>query len=136
VPVGYTTHDIRPRGDLNSSINVANRVSTCSNQGGIQACHPSATIGFATGRVHAYGTKAQIAAGFRDTHIEGLDTTRLVERAQKDYSNEELFKLKILTYIRWFYKLFIPMVIGFMVYHQWMDFLSIRRERKKARKGK
>jgi hypothetical protein len=53
VPVGYTTHDIRPRGDAMSSIHTLNRVSTCSNQGGIQSCHPAATARFATGRVHA-----------------------------------------------------------------------------------
>ena len=135
VPVGYTTHDIRPKTDPESSINTFNRISTCSNQGGIQSCHPGATAGFATGRVHAYGTKVQVAAGNDNAVIEGVDNTLLIERAGREMSEQEIFRHKVLSYIRLFYKVFIPMVVGFMFYHQWMDFLASLRRRRKNRKS-
>jgi hypothetical protein len=136
VPVGYTTHDIRPKTDPASSINTFNRISTCSNQGGIQSCHPGATAGFATGRVHAYGTKVQLAAGKEGAVAEGVDSTLLTERASKEMSEQEIFRHKVLSYIRLFYKVFIPLVVGFMFYHQWMDFLASLRKRRKSRKSK
>jgi len=130
VPIGYTTHDIRPRFDPASSVNARNRVSTCSNQGGIQSCHPGATQEFAGGRVHAYGTKAQLAAGdVRSAALDG-DETLLSERAHLDISAQEVMKYKILSYIRLFYKLLIPMVIGFMIVHQALDFLAAVRRRR------
>jgi hypothetical protein len=136
VPVGYTTHDIRPKFDPASSINTFNRISTCSNQGGIQSCHPGATAGFATGRVHAYGTKVQVAEGKGNAVIEGVDNTLLIERATKEMSEEEIFRHRVLSYIRLFYKGFIPLVVGFMFYHQWMDFLASLRKRRRNRKLK
>ena len=132
VPVGYTTHDIRPREDKMSSIHTLNRVNTCSNQGGIQSCHPAATAQFATGRVHAYGTKAQIAAGWTFLELGDHENFRLLERAKSDLSVEEVFHHKVLSYIQLFYKVFIPLVIGFMAYHQWMDWLKLIRTRKKS----
>lgn len=133
VPVGYTTHDIRPREDAMSSIHILKRVNTCSNQGGIQSCHPGATAQFATGRVHAYGTKVQIAAGMTVIDTSDHEKIRLVERAQVDISQEEIFHYKVLSWIRLFYKVFIPFVIGFMAYHQWLHWLKIVRTRKKSR---
>jgi hypothetical protein len=133
VPVGYTTHDIRPREDGMSSIHTLNRVNTCNNQGGIQSCHPGATAQFATGRVHAYGTKVQIAAGKTGIDTSDHEKIRLVERARVDISKEEIFRHKVLSWIRLFYKVFIPLVIGFMAYHQWLDWLKIVRTRKKSR---
>jgi hypothetical protein len=132
VPVGYTTHDIRPRTDSMSSIHTLNRINTCSNQGGMQACHPGATARFATGRVHAYGTKAQIMAGWRSPELADYENTRLLERAKTDISEEEIFHHKVLSLIRLFYKVFIPLVIGFMAYHQWMDWIKLIRTRKKS----
>ena len=57
------SHDLRPRTDPISPLHIFNRIKTCSNQGGIQVCHPGATAQFAGGRVHAYGTKAQMLVG-------------------------------------------------------------------------
>jgi hypothetical protein len=136
VPVGYTTHDIRPRYDPASSINIFNRISTCSNQGGIQACHPNATTNFATGRVHAYGTKVQVAEGRRVEALEGIDSALLITRARRDVSEKEIFRHRVLTYIQLFYKVFIPLVIGSMFYHQWLDFFASLRKRRKSRKSK
>ncbi len=131
VPVGYTTHDIRPKSDIESSINKQNRINTCSNQGGIQACHPKATAEFASGRVHAYGTKAQLAAGARVEDLKDIDESLLMTRAQEEISPQEIFRFKILSYIRLFYKLLIPMVIGFMLLHQGLDLLThIRKGRR------
>lgn len=133
VPVGYTTHDIRSRTDPMSSIHTLNRIDTCSNQGGMQSCHPGATAEFATGRVHAYGTKAQLAAGMKVATFEDHENFRLLERAEVDISKDEIFHLKVLSLIQLFYKVFIPLVIGFMAYHQWLDWLKIIRTRKKRR---
>lgn len=129
VPVGYTTHDIRPKFDVESSINKLNRVNTCSNQGGIQACHPKATQDFARGRVHGYGTKAQLAAGGHVEALKDIDGSLLKARAQKEVSNQEIFHFKVLSYIRLFYKLLIPLVIGFMLFHQGLDLLAHFRKR-------
>ncbi len=131
VPLGYATHDIRPRTDPISPINDINRIQTCSNQGGVQACHPDAKAKFATGRVHAYGTKAQMMAGRRVAEIEGLESDRVLERAEVEISKAELFHFKVLQLIKLFYKIFIGVTILFMGLHQWLDFLSAKREQKK-----
>ncbi len=129
VPLGYTTHDIRPKKDPNSSINEMNRVNTCSNQGGIQACHPRATEDFARGRVHAYGAKARLATGGHVNAFKDNGESLLMERAQKEFSEQEKWHFKILLYIRLFYKMLIPLVIGFMLCHQGLDFITHVRKR-------
>jgi hypothetical protein len=133
VPLGYATHDIRPRTDPISPINALNRVQTCSNQGGVQVCHPAATARFATGRVHAYGTKAQMLAGGKPVQldqIKDLELERVLERAEVDISPEELFRFKVLQLIKLLYKIFIGSTIMFMGLHQWLDFLSSKRKQK------
>jgi len=131
VPLGYSAHDIRPRTDRISPINMANRVKTCSNPGGMQSCHPGATPEFATGRVHAYGMKAQImAANNGKNFLQDQDITLVVERAEKDFSPEEVFHYKILKLIRLFYKLLIASIISFMLVHQVLDYMASRRHHK------
>ena len=131
VPLGYSAHDIRPRTDRISPINMANRVRTCSNPGGMQSCHPGATKKFATGRVHAYGMKAQImAANSNKDLMEDQDITLIKERAEKDFSPAELFHYKILKLIRLFYKVLIASIISFMLVHQVLDYMATRRHHK------
>jgi hypothetical protein len=131
VPLGYSAHDIRPRTDRISPINMTNRVKTCSNQGGMQSCHPGATKKFATGRVHAYGMKAQIMAAKNNKNlVEAQDVTLVVERAEKDFSPEELFRYKILKLLRLFYKVLIASIISFMLVHQVLDYMASRRHHK------
>ena len=131
VPVGYSAHDIRPRTDSVSAINMANRVKTCSNQGGVQICHPAATEQFATGRVHAYGMKAQImAANSRADFAEDQNISLVIERAEKDLSSKELFHYKILKLLKLFYKVLIAVVIGSMLLHQGLDYMASRRHLK------
>lgn len=130
VPLGYSTHDIRPRSDPISPINAENRVKTCSNQGGVQVCHPSAKAKFATGRVHAYGTKAQMLAGKQVKGLEDLDIDRVLQRAEADLSPEEIFRFKVLQLIKLFYKIMIGGTIMFMSLHQWLDFLRAKRKQK------
>jgi hypothetical protein len=130
VPVGYTTHDIRPRSDPVSPINLANRVNTCSNQGGLQTCHPGATAAFATGRVHAYGIKAQMMAEIEDFNMENQDLSLMRRRAQADITAQEASHYKILQLIRLFYKLLIGGTIGFMCFHQMLDYLRARKKHK------
>ncbi len=131
VPVGYSTHFIRPKTDLASPVNIVNRVQTCSNQGGLQKCHPGATADFAKGRVHAYGIKARIQAG----NTKGLkikdDFEKLViERAEQDISKEEVFHYKVLKIIRLFYQMLITVVIGSMCLHQFLDYRRTKKKHK------
>jgi len=130
VPLGYATHDIRPRSDPISPINELNRIQTCSNQGGMQACHPGAKAKFATGRVHAYGTKAQMLAGRQINDFESLSRNLILERAEHDISEDEIFRFQVLQFIRLMYKIFIGATILFMAFHQWLDFLSAKRKQK------
>ncbi len=132
VPTGYSTHDIRPRTDPVSPIHLLNRIQTCSNQGGVQVCHPGATTDFATGRVHAYGVKAQIMADQKVRTNQGQKMSKLLKRAEIDFSEEEIFHYKVLKLLKIFYKVFIAAVITFMAMHQWLDFLRIKRRGKKA----
>ena len=132
VPLGYSTHDIRPRTDAVSPINSANRLQTCSNQGGLQACHPRATIEFASGRVHAYGTKIQLMTGKTPADVESPKMAFVMERAETDISEQELFRYKILELIKLFYKVLIGASITFMGFHQWLDFLAAKRKHKKS----
>ncbi len=133
VPVGYSTHDIRLREDPVSPIHKSNRVKTCSNQGGIQSCHPGAMPDFAEGRVHAYGTKAQIISDDVMNDKENPIAPLLVARAKEDFSEEEAFHYKVLTYIRLFYKFMIGGVIGFMFIHQLLDYRRTRKSMKISR---
>lgn len=137
VGTGMNNHSILSRKNPDSSVNILNRTSTCSNQNGVRSCHPAATPAFSTGRVHAYGIKASLASGWSDwigRPIPEEPSPKLVEQARAEISETEVFQYKVLEIIRLFYKIFIGMVIGGMTYHQWMDYLSIRRERKKMKR--
>ena len=130
IPIGYSAHDIRPRKDPLSPINKNNRVNTCSNQGGIQECHPRATQEFATGRVHAYGVKTLLMASERGADRMDKDAeTRLLERAKEDIPDQEVFRYVILRLIRLFYQALIGLTIGFMCFHQGLDYLKKRKRR-------
>jgi hypothetical protein len=133
IPVGYSTHDLRPRTDPVSPLHVFNRINTCSNQGGMQVCHPGATAEFASGRVHAYGTKAQLLAGIRKADLDDPTFAGVLERAEVDMSDEEIFHYKVLQLIKLFYKLLIGGTVIFMGFHQWMDFLAAKRRHKKPK---
>jgi len=131
IPVGYSAHDIRPRTDRISPINMDNRVKTCSNQGGVQSCHPGATTQFATGRVHAYGMKAQLLASQNQANfMEDEHISLVIERAEKDLTKSELFHYKVLKLVKLFYKLLIAFVIGGMLVHQLLDYMASRRHLK------
>jgi hypothetical protein len=133
VPVGYATHELKNRNDRTSPVNVLNRVNTCSHQGGVQTCHAAATPDFATGRVHAYGIKAQLAAakGFTEMTAIQKDNQSLIDkRALTDMTEAEIFHFMIIKLVKLFYKILIPVIIGSMCLHQWMEYLSIRRKKK------
>ena len=130
--MGYTTHDIRPREDPISPINSTNRVKTCSNQGGLQECHPAATVKFATGRVHAYGVKARMIAGKGAVDDENPDLALVRKRAEADITTQEAFHYNILELIRLFYKLLIGGTIGFMCLHQFLAYMSAKRKHNKS----
>ena len=133
VPVGYSTHDIRPRYDPVSPIHILNRQQTCSNQGGVQVCHPDATAKFASGRVHSYGAKAQLLAGNGLADLLDVETARVLRRAEADISDEDIFHYIVLKIIKLIYKILIGGTVLFMGLHQWLDFLSAKRRQKKPK---
>ena len=132
VPVGYTTHEIQPRTDPVSPLHKDNRIMTCSNQGGIQDCHPGATARFAEGRVHAYGTKVQLLAGRAEMTAPGEEESLMLVRARKEISSKEVFRYQVLSLIKRLYQLLIAAVIGSMLLHQCLDY----RRQKKAGRGR
>ena len=127
VPIGYTSHDIRPQTDTLSPVNMDNRVSTCSNQGGLQTCHPGAKAAFASGRVHAYGIKTRMAAGKEIDETANKNMSLVRKRAEAEISEHEIFHYKILQLIQLFYKLLIGGVIGFMCLHQMLHYFRARK---------
>lgn len=134
VPAGYSSHDIRPKSDPLSPINIANRIKTCSGPGGVQTCHPDATDRFATGRVHAYGIKAQLVTGESVFNVEGRFRSLMIEQAKTDIPDEEIFHYRILKILRLFYKILIAGVISFMSLHQLLDYIRARKELKVTRR--
>lgn len=127
VPVGYSTHYIHPQTDPTSPINMANRVMTCNNQGGLKACHPGATSEFAGGRVHAYGAKAKIAADNGGIDMASQTKNLVVERARAEIPDKEIYHYKILKIIRLFYQVLIAVVIGSMGVHQLLDYVRTKK---------
>ena len=80
---------------------------------------------------HAYGMKAQIMAAKNNKDLmQDQDITLIVERAEKDFSEKEVFHYKILKLIRLFYKLLIASIISFMLVHQILDYMATRRHHK------
>jgi hypothetical protein len=130
VPLGYSSHTIRPVGDPLSPVNDANRIKTCSKDGGIQTCHPDATPGFAEGRVHTYGIKAQLITGESVLNIKGKLKSLMEEQARADIQKEEIFHYKILKIIESVYKILIGCTIGFMSIHQVIDYIRARKKQK------
>lgn len=128
VPAGYSSHDIRPGNDPLSPINTANRVQTCSNKGGTQTCHPDATAGFASGRVHAYEFKAQLTSGESAFDVEGRFNILMEERTKANITGEEIFHYKILYLLKLFYKILIAVTISFMGIHQILDYRKARKK--------
>jgi len=125
VPQGYSYHTIRPENELFSSVNIINRVKTCSNQRGVQICHPGATAGFASGRVHEYGIKAQLLTDGSDCDTE---ESLMVKQARNDVSEGEIFHYTVLKIIRMVYKILIGCTIGFMSFHQLLDYIRTRKK--------
>jgi hypothetical protein len=131
VPVGYSAHDIRPAADPISPLHRENRVRTCANPGGVQTCHPNATDQFATGRVHAYGEKAEIA--MRAEMFSAVDEEAdplLVERAKETYGEGGLWRYQVIALLKLAYKILIGVVIGIMTLHQLLDYNRARRRRR------
>lgn len=125
VPQGYSFHAIRSENELLSSVNIINRVKTCSNKGGVQTCHPGATAGFASGRVHEYGIKAQLLTEESDCDTE---ESLIVKQARNNVSKDEIFHYTVLSIIRLVYKILIGCTIGFMSFHQLLDYIRTRKK--------
>jgi len=131
VPINYSTHYIRPKTDSTSPVYITNRITTCSNQGGLKICHPGAHAEFARGRVHAYGLKAKIAAHNDKLKLPSQTKDLMAERAQAEIENKEVFHYNVLKIIRLFYQILIAVVIGSMVIHQMLDYIRTKRKNQK-----
>jgi hypothetical protein len=127
VPAGYSSHEIKPGSDPLSPIHAANRLQTCSNKGGVQTCHPDATVKFASGRVHTYEFKAQLSPGGGAFDVEGRLKILMEERTKANITEEEIFHYKILYILKLFYKILIAVTISFMGLHQMLDYLRARK---------
>ena len=132
VPAGYSSHEIRPGSDTLSPINPANRLQTCSNKGGVQTCHPDATVKFASGRVHTYEFKAQLSSGESVFDIEGRLNIIMEERTKANITEEEIFHYKILYILKLFYKILIAVTISIMGLHQMLDYLRARKTHRQS----
>ena len=130
VPTGYSSHDIRTGTDPLSSINMANRVKTCSGEGEPRKCHPDATAEFAEGRVHTYGIKAKLLSGESIFNVEGRFKALMNVREKENISKENIYQYMILEVLRLFYKLLIAGVVIFMGSHQILDYIRVRKNHK------
>jgi hypothetical protein len=128
VPMGYSSHTIRPGGDSLSPVNIKNRKKTCINKGGIQSCHPDATARFASGRIHTYGVKARLVTGEKVFDMEKQFKALMVKEARADITEEEILHYKILKLIELIYKILIGCTIGFMSFHQLLDYIRARKK--------
>jgi hypothetical protein len=133
-PVGYFSHEIMPKTDPRSAIYKDNLVRTCSNQGGVQVCHPDATPSFAQGNIHP----AQYKTGFFENKADALARKRDIEKGQMkpfqgllgrvDTGAQSYYQGVILILIKYFYMVLIGGLIGCMIVHQILDYLATRRE--------
>lgn len=137
VPVGYSAHEIHHRGDLRSAINVDNLRATCSNPGGAQACHTGASQAFAEARIHFSNRRALEIVNDEtiDPDVRNLLRSRL--ESQEAFMREDTLRFRILGILTLVYKFLIGGTIGFMIFHQILDFLAQMRvlRRKSAVKG-
>ena len=114
VPSGYSAHAIPPGTDILSPVHIENRLQTCSEGGEGQTCHPGATHEFAEGRVHEYGTKAQLLSGEK-VNMEGRFRSLMAEQARVDIPEEDIFHYRVLALISLIYKMLIGGTIGIIL---------------------
>jgi hypothetical protein len=136
-PVGYFSHEIMKKDDPSSAIYRDNLVRTCSNQGGVQVCHPAATQSFAQGAIHP----AQYKTGLFENKADAFLRKRDIEKGQMkpfqsllgqilkvDPGDPSYYQNIILILIKYFYMVLIGGLIGFMIVHQVLDYFATRRE--------
>ena len=141
-PVGYFSHEIMPKRDSRSAIYKDNLVRTCSNQGGVQVCHPDATVGFAQGEVHPI----QFKAGLFDKTQENLTLKQEIEKeklkpfqsllsaiVKVDIGERQPYQNIVLVLIKYFYMVLIGGLVSCMIIHQILDYFATRREIREGR---
>jgi len=141
-PVGYFSHEIMPKDDPDASIHKTKILTTCSNQSGLQQCHPGATPAFAKGPIHPSGVKAQLFDAKLDTFDKKEQIKRgelkpfkslIAEKAQKEMTTIEYYKHLVLLIIKYLYRILIGALISFMIFHQFLDYLATKRELKRRK---
>ena len=126
-PVGYSSHEIMSKDDPRSAIHKDNLVRTCSNQGGLQTCHPNATTAFAQGRIHPTRYKT----GVFETKMRSFQSL-FTSPASAELTGLEYYQQLFLQLIKLFYMILIGGLIGFMILHQILDYFATRREMEKG----
>jgi hypothetical protein len=127
VPVGFSSHEIHPVEHDLSATNRQNLRRTCSNPGGAQRCHPGATTAFAEARIHF--TDRQAFEIVQDTSVDPDARAVLAQRldAAEAFTGADIFRFRVLGLLTLFYKILVGVVIGSMVVHQALDFMTQRR---------
>ena len=74
--------------------------------------------------------KTIFIAGNESADTENRDMSLVRKRAETDFSAQDAFHYTILEYIRLFYKVLIGGTIGFMCFHQMLDYFRIRKKHK------
>ena len=116
-----------PADNPRSAIYKDNLVRTCSNQGGLQTCHPNATPAFAQGKIHPIRYKTGVFET-KQRSFRSLFVTPAIE----ELTGMEYYQQLLLQLIKLFYMVLIGGLISFMILHQMLDFFATRREMKKG----
>jgi hypothetical protein len=126
-----------PKENPASAIYPDNLVQTCSNQAGLQTCHPGATPQFAQGRIHP----AKFKTGIFDNKQAGLERKQEIEKGKLqpfkallgqtlnlDPDASNFYQNAVLALIKYGYMMLIGGLISFMIIHQLLDYFATRRE--------
>jgi cytochrome b subunit of formate dehydrogenase len=121
----YTIHSIRPFKDPASPFyDRETRRKICAQEG----CHSTATEEFAAGRVHAAASKvgvlAELAVSDAKTAFLGAPVDR---RVRVGKSEADRLEGTVIVLIRLGYRILIGCLVGFMLFHQYLDFRIHRR---------
>ncbi|MEW8048771.1 MAG: hypothetical protein AB2792_16595 [Candidatus Thiodiazotropha sp.] len=117
---GFSPHSILSQRQHNSPVSNKNKIETCRQAG----CHTEAKEEFATsGRIHPSSLTPAKMASRKSPH-----------RADEEVPDTE-FQEWVLHMIALFYKALIIVVVGALAIHQFLELLTLRRERKIKERG-
>ncbi len=126
----YTVHSIRQFKDPASPFSDREtRRRICAQEG----CHSTATGDFAAGRVHAAVSKIGAIGDIAWSNARSaLLSSSAERRVRVGKSEADKFEGAIIVLVRLGYRILIGLLIGFMIFHQVLDFMALRREKRLA----